>query len=96
MRTFEDPKVRIGEFSQAADRALRPIVADSDRPTILTVAEMLAIIYRSLSSYARLANETITGNPETILAVELVTSATPIFDAKHAVEFATQTARFHK
>ena len=95
LRTSEDPKVRMREFSQAVDRALRAIVADSDRPMILAAAEPLASIYRSVSSYARLTNEIITGNPETISALELAASATPILDAAHAAELATQTARFH-
>lgn len=95
LRTSEDPKVRMREFSQAVDRALRAIVADSDRPMILAAAEPLASIYRSVSSYARLANEMITGNPETISALELAASATPILDATHATELATQTPRFH-
>ena len=95
LRTSEDPKIRMREFSQAVDRALRPIVADSDRPMILAATEPLASIYRSVSTDARLAKEMITGNPETISALELAASATPILDSAHAAELATQIARFH-
>ena len=96
LRTSEDPKVRMRQFSQAVDRALRPIVADSNRPLILAAAEPLASIYRSVSSYARLGEEMITGNPEQKSALELAASATPILDAAHAAELATQIARFHE
>ena len=96
LRTSEDPKVRMRQFSQAVDRALRPIVADSNRPLILAAAEPLASIYRSVSSYARLGGETIPGNPEQKSALELAASATPILDAAHSADLATQIARFHE
>ena len=96
LRTSDDPKVRMLQFAQAVDRALRPIVADSDRPMILAAAEPLASIYRSVSSYSRLAESVIAGNPEERSAGELAASATPILDAAHAAELVAQTARFHE
>jgi hypothetical protein len=96
LRTSEDPKIRMLEFAQAVDRALHPVVADSDRPMILAAAEPLASIYRSVSSYSRLADSLIAGNPEEKSAGDLAASATPILDAAHAAELVAQTARFHE
>jgi hypothetical protein len=94
LRTSEDPKIRMGEFSQAIDRALRPVLAESDRPLILAAAEPLASIFRSVCSSPRLAESTIAGNPEERSAEQLAASATPILDALHAAELAAQVARF--
>ncbi|HAM26322.1 MAG TPA: hypothetical protein DCP11_06310 [Microbacteriaceae bacterium] len=94
LRTSEDPKVRMREFSQAVDRALRPVLADSDRPLILAAAEPLASIFRSVSSSTRLVESTIPGNPEERSAGELAAAAAPILDEQHAAELAAQAARF--
>ena len=96
LRTSEDPKVRMTEFAQAVDRALHPVVADSDLPLILAAAEPLASIYHSVSSYSRTVAKMISGNPEQKSALELAASATPILDAADSAELATQIARFHE
>ena len=96
LRTSEDPKVRMLEFAQAVDRALRPILADADRPLILAAVEPLASIYRSASSYPRLSGTVIAGNPEERSPGQLAVSAAPILDAEYAAELATQIERFHE
>ncbi len=96
LRTSEDPKGRMLEFARAVDRALRAVVANSDRPMILAAAEPLASIYRSVSSYSRLAESVIAGNPEERSPSELAARATPILDTAHAAELAVETARFHE
>jgi hypothetical protein len=96
LRNSEDPKIRMLEFSQAIDRALRPVLADSDRPLILAAAEPLASIFRSASTYPRLAESVIAGNPEERSAAELAEAATPILDEVHAADLAAQAARFEE
>lgn len=96
LRTSEDPKVRMKEFSQAIDRALRPVLAQSDRPVVLAADEPLASIFRSVSSSPRLVEPAIGGNPEERSADELAASAAPILDAVHTKELATQVTRFEE
>jgi hypothetical protein len=96
LRTSEDPKVRMKEFSQAIDRALQPVLAQSDRPVVLAADEPIASIFRSVSSSPRLVEPAIGGNPEERSADELAAMAAPILDAVHAQELATQVARFEE
>ncbi len=95
LRTSEDPKERMLEFSRAIDRALHPVLARSDRPLILAATEPLVSIYPLASSYSRLADAVIAGNPEERSPGELATRATSILDDAHAAELAAQTAKFH-
>lgn len=96
MRTSANPKMRMKEFSQAIDRALRPVLAESDRPVVLAADEPIAGIFRSVSSSPRLVEPAIGGNPEERSADELAAMAAPILDAVHAKELATQVARFEE
>ena len=96
LRMSEEPKVRMKEFSQAIDRALRPVLAQSDRPVVLAADEPLASIFRSVSSSPRLVEPAIGGNPEERSADELAASAAPILDAVHTKELATQVTRFEE
>jgi hypothetical protein len=96
LRTSEDPKERMLEFSRAIDHALRPLLAHSDRPLILAATEPLVSIYPSASSYPGLVHAVIAGNPEEQSAGELATKATSILDDAHAAELAVQTTRFHE
>jgi hypothetical protein len=96
LRMSEEPKVRMKEFSQAIDRALQPVLAQSDRPVVLAADEPLASIFRSVSSSPRLVEPAIGGNPEERSADELAASAAPILDAVHAKELATQVTRFEE
>jgi hypothetical protein len=110
LRMSEEPKVRMKEFSQAIDRALQPVLAQSDRPVVgaaaappprplpgvSTADEPLASIFRSVSSSPRLVEPAIGGNPEERSADELAASAAPILDAVHAKELATQVTRFEE
>jgi len=96
LRMSEDPKVRMKEFSQAIDRALRPVLAQSDRPVVLAADEPLASIFRSVSSSPRLVEPAIGGNPEERSADELAAMAAPILDVVHTKELATQVTRFEE
>jgi len=96
LRMSEDPKVRMKEFSQAIDRALRPVLAQSDRPVVLAADEPLASIFRSVSSSPRLVEPAIGGNPEERSADELAAMAASILDVVHTKELATQVTRFEE
>lgn len=94
LRHSEDPKIRMLEYAQAVDRALRPVLAGSNRPLILAATEPLSSIFRSACTFPGLAQSTIAGNPEERSAGELADDAAPILDEVHAAELAVQTARF--
>ncbi|MHB1173022.1 MAG: baeRF11 domain-containing protein [Lacisediminihabitans sp.] len=96
LRTSEDPKVRMREYAQAIERALRPLLATSSRPLIIAAAEPLASIYRSVASYPQLADAVIAGNPEERSEGEFAAAARPILDQLYAAELAELKDRFEE
>ncbi|MDR6970121.1 hypothetical protein [Leifsonia shinshuensis] len=80
----EGQKVRMLEYVQAIDRALRPLLANSSEPLILAAAEPLAGIFRGAVEYPRLVAETISGNPEDKTDEELAAAARGVLDRLYA------------
>ena len=80
----EGQKVRMLEYVQAIDRALRPMLANSTEPLILAAAEPLAGIFRGASGYPHLVEHTITGNPEDKTDEELAQAARLVLDSVYA------------
>ena len=76
----EGQKVRMLEYVQAIERALRPLLANSTEPLILAAAEPLAGIFRRAGEYPHLVAETIGGNPEDKTDEELATAARGVLD----------------
>jgi hypothetical protein len=76
----EGQKVRMLEYVQAIDRALRPFLAGTTEPLILAAAEPLVGIFRGANSFPRLVEEVITGNPEEKSDEELATAARLVLD----------------
>ena len=76
----EGQKVRILEYVQAIDRALRPVLANSSDPLILAGAEPSAGIFRGANSYPHLVEETIAGNPDDKTDEELAAAARGVLD----------------
>src|SRR5262245_49271102 len=71
----EGQKVRLRQYARQVDQALRPLLRGADVPLILAAAEPIDSIYRSVSTYPRLAAEGIAGNPESASNAELVERA---------------------
>lgn len=80
----EGQKVRMLEYVQAIDRALRPFLARSTEPLIVAGAEPGVSIYRGASTYPRLVEEVIPGNPEDKTDEELAAAARGVLDRLYA------------
>jgi hypothetical protein len=93
-RTDDDPKLRIREYAQAIENALKPILAASSRPLIIAGTEPLASIFRGVSTYSQLADEVITGNPEDRSAEELASAARRILVGRYAAQRVALKDRF--
>lgn len=90
----EGQKVRMREYAQSILRAIRPTVVNSSRPLIIAGAEPLTGIYRSVSTFPRLSDTVIAGNPEDRSDDELAAAARPILDDLYASELAELADRF--
>lgn len=90
----EGRKVRLRQYARKVDQALRGLLSGSGVPLVLAAAEPLASIYRSVSSYADLARETLDGNPETQSDAELAQRARAVLDGLHRERIATWAERF--
>lgn len=80
----EGRKLRLRQYAQKVDRALRPAIGASDLPLILAAAQPLDSIFRATSHYSRLAPSSIEGNPDERSDAELATSARKVLDEVYA------------
>jgi hypothetical protein len=90
----EGQKVLLRQFARNVDKALRPLLTGCDLPLILATTEPLASIYRSVSSYSRLANATIEGSPEGMTDAQLGERARTILDGLYRDEIAAWSKLF--
>jgi hypothetical protein len=74
----EGQKVLIRQYAREVDRALRPTLAGRTTPLILASVDYLGPIYRSVNSYAHLADEGLTGNVEHLAPREIAEAARAI------------------
>ena len=51
-------------YARVVDRALRPVLAEQERPLIVAAAEPMASIFRSVTRYPHLAREVIAGSAD--------------------------------
>jgi len=92
----EGQKVRLAQYARQVDQAIRPILAGSDLPLILAATAPLDSIYRSISSYPRLAAATIGGSPEGTSETDLAAAAREVIDALNAAELAALRERHQR
>jgi hypothetical protein len=90
----EGQKVRLAQYARQVDAAIRPILSGLDIPLILAATEPLDAIFRSVSSYAHLADTSIGGNPETTSDADLAAEARRILDDWYAADLASIRERF--
>jgi hypothetical protein len=90
----ENKKLLLYKFARRVDAALRPVLAGRDTPLILAATDPLASIFRSLSTYPRLAVGGISASPDRISDAELAAAARPILDELHAAELNAARALF--
>lgn len=93
-RSVEAEKTFLRQYCRQIDKALRPMLTGSDIPLVLAAAEPIASIYRSVNSYAHLADQAIEGNPETLSDAELGRRARPVLDGVYRHELAHWRDRF--
>ncbi|MFF1572339.1 hypothetical protein ACFVWR_06285 [Leifsonia sp. NPDC058292] len=84
----EGQKVRMREYAQAVDRALRPLLASSTEPLILAASEPLLGIYPAVNTYQHLVDEVISGSPEEKSEEELAAAARHVLDTVYASKVA--------
>jgi hypothetical protein len=76
------------EYATAVERAVHPILVAEADPLILAAAEPLNGIFRNVSSYQLLVDETIPGSPEEKSEEELASAARLILDKLYATKIA--------
>jgi hypothetical protein len=84
----EGRNLRIRQYARQINRALALVLSGHDLPLVLAGTDPVVSIYRSVNSYPRLIEETISGNPDTKSDVELVAAVRPILDRLYALELA--------
>lgn len=90
----EGQKVRMLEYVQAIDRALRPLLAASTEPLILAAAEPLTGIFRGATDYQHFVPEIVAGNPEEKTEEELATAARGVLDTLYAGKISAMKGDF--
>jgi hypothetical protein len=80
----EGRKLRLRQYAQKVDRALKPAIGASDLPLILAAAQPLDSIFRATSHYPRLAPSSIEGNPDERSDGQLATAARKVLDEVYA------------
>jgi len=90
----EGQKVRMRQYARKIDGALRGTLTGRTEPLILASAEPLASIYRSVNTYAHLANEIIEGNPEKLADADLAQAARGVIDRINEARLRSLMATF--
>lgn len=74
------PKMRLAQYANKVDEALRPLLLSKGSPLVLVSTEPLASIFRSVVSTQHLVEETIFTSPDRISMGDLVAMARPVLD----------------
>jgi hypothetical protein len=88
--------VRLRQYARRVQDALRPSLAGLDLPLILAAAEPLASIFRSVGTFPQLADEVISGNPDTTSDAELADESRRILDELYASELSELRSRYQE
>ncbi len=92
----EGDKVLVKQFCRVVDRDIRPILAGRSEPLVLACVDYLAPIFRSVSSYAQITDEIVTGNPDPMTPEELRVAALPVVTTVSSVNDQAVRERFHQ
>lgn len=80
----EGQKHHLRQYCRAVDTALRGLLAGRHEPLILAATDPLLSMYRSVNTYAHLADEAITTSPVRVPAHDLGSASRTIMDNLHA------------
>jgi hypothetical protein len=92
----EGQNVRLRQYARRIDAALRPFLAGREEPLILAATDPMLSLYRSTSTYPRLAGPAIVKSPVRMSDTELAAEARPILDALHAARLAGVRALYEE
>jgi hypothetical protein len=92
----EGQNVRLRQYARRIDAALRPFLAGREEPLILAATDPMLSLYRSTSTYPRLAGQAIVKSPVRMTDAELAAEARPILDALHAARLAEVRALYEE
>jgi hypothetical protein len=92
----EGQKLRLRQYARRIEEALRPMLSGLDLPLIVAGTEPLTSIFRSVTTYPRLAPDSIAGNPDTKTEAELADESRRILDELYADELAELRDRYEQ
>lgn len=94
LRTSEDPKTRLREYSRAIASAVEPVLQARQPLLVLAAAEPIASIFRAVMHYQPTADDGIPGNHDDDTEAQLAALATPIADRERRIRIDRQLERF--
>jgi hypothetical protein len=80
LQNLEGQKVLLHKYARKVDQAVSGVLAARESPLVLAAAEAMASIFRSVTTYTRLAEDTIAGNPDHVTDAQLADLARPILE----------------
>lgn len=92
----EGQNVWFEQYSRKVDAALRPILAGRETPLILAATGRLASVFRQISSFPQMLEDTISDSPDRLTEAELAERARPILDKVYAAKIAEIHDRFEE
>lgn len=95
-RSNHDFKARDRKFVRDIDHALRPVIGGSDLPLIIAATEGVAALYRTVNSYAHLADIRWPGNPEETSDADLADDARSVLDGLYAQQLEQAASTFEQ
>jgi hypothetical protein len=90
----EDHKRQILRYFQAVDPGISKILESSGTPLILAAVDYLHPIYKEASSYQRILDEGVEGNPDELRPEELLERAVPVFEEEAQRDLAALEERY--
>ena len=92
----EGQNVRYQQYARQVDAALRPILAGRETPLILAATGRLEHLFKQVSSYPHLLDETIGESPDRLSEAELAERARPVLDNAYAKQIIDVKAEFDR
>ncbi|MGN6814953.1 MAG: baeRF11 domain-containing protein [Solirubrobacterales bacterium] len=92
----EGRKTLVRNYARAVDKALGTVLVGRDVPLILAASELIDAIFRSVNSYPRLADRSLSGSPEASTDAELGEAAREVLDGLYADQLRDLTDQFEQ
>jgi hypothetical protein len=79
-QNLEGQKVLLHKYARKVDRAVCGVLAAREPPLVLAAGEPMASIFRSVTTYPRLVEDAIAGNPDHVTDAQLADLARPVLE----------------